>query len=221
MAQQYQPAYYQPPVKQGNGFGVTALVLGIVAIVASIIPILGIAAFILGPLAVIFGIVGLTRAHKPKGTSITGLVLGILSIIIAATVTSVFFGAMSTAMEEGTSGVSQDGAAPPADAKAMTVEAATLLADFEGNEAAADAKYSGQVLEVAGSVSKVDTEFLDDTKYVVRIDDGAEFSFTTVNCNDVPTDQAAAAVPDTDITIRGTFEDGGDLGIELMDCVVL
>lgn len=77
------------------------------------------------------------------------------------------------------------------------------------------------MLEVAGAVSKVDTEFLDDTKYVVRIDDGAEFSFTTVNCNDVPTDQAAAAVPDTDITIRGIFEDGGDLGIELRDCVVL
>ena len=91
---------YSPPLTQvspgqpgnqplrGNGFGTTALVLGIVAVVFAIIPILGFVAFILGPLALIFGGIGLTRKFTKKGTSITGLVLGAVSIIIAIIVTS-------------------------------------------------------------------------------------------------------------------------------------
>lgn len=80
------PNYNQP--LKGNGFGTTALVLGIVAIVFSIIPILGFVAFILGPLALIFGGIGLTRKFTKKGTSITGLVLGAISIIVAIIVTA-------------------------------------------------------------------------------------------------------------------------------------
>lgn len=77
---------YQP--QKGNGFGTTALVLGIVAVVFAIIPILGFVAFILGPLAIIFGGIGLTRKFTKKGTSITGLVLGAVAIVVAIIVTS-------------------------------------------------------------------------------------------------------------------------------------
>ncbi|MHC6231749.1 hypothetical protein ACX5I6_19630 [Arthrobacter sp. MMS24-T111] len=91
---------YSPPLAQGsstpstnqplkgNGFGTTALVLGIVGIVFAIIPILGTVAFILGPLAIIFGAIGLTRKFTKKGTSIAGLILGAVAIIVAIIVTS-------------------------------------------------------------------------------------------------------------------------------------
>ncbi|MDI3195677.1 hypothetical protein QK290_14985 [Pseudarthrobacter sp. AL07] len=115
-------------------------------------------------------------------------------------------------------------AAPPAQAaapEAVPVDAAQLLADFKGNEAAADAKYKGKVLQVTGSVDKVDTEFLDKDQYIVRLDSGDQFSFLHVNCNDVPAAKAAAIVPESTITVRGTFQDGGDLGVELKACEVL
>ncbi|MFC7847078.1 hypothetical protein ACFUTU_01230 [Arthrobacter sp. NPDC057388] len=105
--------------------------------------------------------------------------------------------------------------------KPVSVEAAQLLADFEGNEAAADVKYKGKVLQVTGHVAKVDTEFLDKDQYVVRLDDGSQYSIISVNCNDVASAQAAAVVPDSTVTVQGTFKDGGDLGVEIKDCRVL
>jgi len=91
------PGYNQP--LKGNGFGTTALVLGIVAVVFSVIPILGFVAFILGPLALIFGVIGLTRKFTKKGTSITGLILGALSIIIAIIVTAIVAAAANSVSE--------------------------------------------------------------------------------------------------------------------------
>lgn len=114
-------------------------------------------------------------------------------------------------------------AAAPAQAatEVMAVEAAALLADFEGNEAAADAKYKGKVLQVTGNVSKVDTEFLNKDQYVVKLNDGSQYSFTDVNCNDQTPEQAIAVVIGSTVTVQGAFQDGGDLGVELKDCRVL
>lgn len=91
------PGYKQPA--RGNGFGTTALVLGIVSVVLSIIPIIGFLAFILGPLAIIFGVIGVTRKFTKKGTSITGLILGGVSIIIAIIVTVILAAAASSVNE--------------------------------------------------------------------------------------------------------------------------
>lgn len=82
------PAPGLAPVKQGNGFGVTALILGIIAIIFSFIPLVGIVSFFLGGLAVIFAIIGLTRKNRPKGLSIAGLILGVASIVIAGIITA-------------------------------------------------------------------------------------------------------------------------------------
>lgn len=103
----------------------------------------------------------------------------------------------------------------------VPVQAAQLLADFDGNEAAADAKYKGKVLQVTGHVAEVDTEFLDKDQYVVRLDDGSQFSILHVNCNDLGAAEAAAVVAGSTVTVEGTFQDGGDLGVELKGCRVL
>ncbi len=85
------------PVSRGNGWGITALVLGIVAVVFSFIPVMGMLAFVLGPLAVLFGIIGVTRKFAKKGAAVAGLVLGILSIVIAAIWMAVLSAAVSSA----------------------------------------------------------------------------------------------------------------------------
>ncbi|GAA1661585.1 hypothetical protein GCM10010977_24290 [Citricoccus zhacaiensis] len=89
---QQQPQYGGqpgPPPKTGNGLGVAALVLGIIAIVIAFIPFIGMGSFLLGALAVILGIVGLRKKGLPKGTSIAGLILGALSLIIAGIMTAI------------------------------------------------------------------------------------------------------------------------------------
>lgn len=70
--------------KQKTGFGITALVLGIVGLVLSFIPFINNLAFFLGILGVVFGIVALVT-HNKKGISIAGLVTGILAIVITLT----------------------------------------------------------------------------------------------------------------------------------------
>ncbi|THV34706.1 DUF308 domain-containing protein [Glycomyces buryatensis] len=74
----------QPPVKQGNGFGVTALVLGIFAILGFWLPLINISSIVLGALAIVFAIIGFAVARKREGagnaTAATGLVLGILAV---------------------------------------------------------------------------------------------------------------------------------------------
>jgi hypothetical protein len=87
VAYQPAPAPAAPPVapvKQGNGFGVTALVLGIVAIAGFWIPIVNVISIIIGVIALIFAIIALAKAGsrggKGKGTGGTGLVLAVLAI---------------------------------------------------------------------------------------------------------------------------------------------
>ncbi|MGM0931134.1 MAG: OB-fold protein [Actinomycetota bacterium] len=106
-------------------------------------------------------------------------------------------------------------------ARTVKVDAASLLAEYEGNEAAADEKYQGKVLQVTGTVEKVDTEFWDKDQYVVQLNDGSQWNFIFVNCNDVEKKQAAKIQAGSTVTVRGEFDDGGDLGVEIKDCKVL
>lgn len=100
------PMQQPAPVKQGNGFGVTALVLGIVALVPfSLIPGINLfTAIPIGLLAVIFGIVALAKAGsrggKGKGTGGTGIILGILAILAAIAMTVFVFNALEGAKDE-------------------------------------------------------------------------------------------------------------------------
>lgn len=81
----------QQAVRRGNGWGVTALVLGILAAVLGFIPLVGVVAFGLGPLAIIFGIIGIVRKNRPHGTAIAGLTLGIVGLIVSIVFTSMIY----------------------------------------------------------------------------------------------------------------------------------
>ena len=110
---------------------------------------------------------------------------------------------------------------PEPEPSAVVVTAKHILADFEDNEAMADAKYSGKTIEVTGVVDKVDTEFWNDEEYVIQIGEGGDWVVWTVNCDDQPADVAAQISRGATITVRGEFEDGGDLGVEMKGCEIV
>ena len=82
------PGYAVPGTLQprGNGMATTGGTLGIVGAALSLIPLIGIfIGLVMGVLAIIFGGVGMGRANNlggaGKGMAVTGLVLGILTVI--------------------------------------------------------------------------------------------------------------------------------------------
>ncbi|WP_026924054.1 DUF4190 domain-containing protein [Glycomyces arizonensis] len=89
--------------KRSNGFAVTALVLGIIALVLAFIPIVNIVSFFLAALAIIFGIIGLVasgRRHSGKGMSITGIVLGVVALAVAILMYVLVYNAAEDACED-------------------------------------------------------------------------------------------------------------------------
>lgn len=82
--------YGGPGGSKPKGMAVTALVTGIVGItfglIGMCIPGIGCIAFICAVLAIIFGAIGLSKANKGladgKGMAVTGLVLGIASMVL-------------------------------------------------------------------------------------------------------------------------------------------
>jgi len=91
-AQPVQPGQPYPYAAAGapvsNGLATTGGILGIVGFVAGWIPLFGILfGIVLGILAIVFGSIGLSRSGKlpgamGRGMAITGLVLGILIVIL-------------------------------------------------------------------------------------------------------------------------------------------
>ncbi|GAA3285150.1 DUF4190 domain-containing protein [Nesterenkonia halobia] len=76
-----------PAAPAKKGLGITAMVLGIIAVVIAFIPVLGVGGFILGLVAVVLGIVAVIK-RKGRGQGIAGIITGVLSLIIAGIVTA-------------------------------------------------------------------------------------------------------------------------------------
>ncbi|HDR88058.1 MAG TPA: DUF4190 domain-containing protein [Bacteroidetes bacterium] len=75
----------------GQGLGIAALVLGIVALILAFIPCFGWIALIPGIIAIILAVVALSQASQaraPKGMIIAALVISILGTSVAAVVAS-------------------------------------------------------------------------------------------------------------------------------------
>lgn len=122
--------------------------------------------------------------------------------------------------ESGSSDSGDEAANGGSSSKPIKVTAKKILKEFEENEAAADSKYKGERVRVSGVVDKVDTEFIDEDEYVVRVGAGTDFDLTTVNCDDQSSEAVSSLKKGQDITVVGEFEDGGDLGVELKNCSI-
>ena len=82
-----QPMYAAPGLQRSNGIGTAAGVLGIITAVLMFVPVVNYVSVLLGIMATIFGGVGIRKANRipgtPKGMAVTGLVLGIIGIVIS------------------------------------------------------------------------------------------------------------------------------------------
>lgn len=89
----------QPPVKTGNGLGLAALIVGVVAFVGAFIPFVNFVSGFIAFVGLVLGVIALCLKNKSKGVAIAGtavsLVAMVLSIILAITYTAGFAGAVS------------------------------------------------------------------------------------------------------------------------------
>lgn len=111
-------------------------------------------------------------------------------------------------------------AKPKPAATAIAVTAGALLKEFEDNELTADAKYKGKTLKITGSIEKIDTEVFDENDYVLKLTDGGDFEFLSVDCYDIPNKALAKLKVGQEVTVIGKFKDGGDLGVTVNKCKV-
>lgn len=134
------PSAHHPSTTQPkNGFGIAALVLGIVGIVLGLIPAVGIFfAIVLGLVGIVLGVLGFLRANKGVATNkvmaIIGTVLSVIAIfvgIISLIVSIAFVNSVNDAIEEsqndpvsGAAAPSSADAAPATDGAAPTQQAA-------------------------------------------------------------------------------------------------
>jgi hypothetical protein len=92
------------PGRPSNGFGIASLIVGIFAAVFAFVPFVSYVAIGAGAIAVALGIVGLIAKHRPRGTSIAGLTVGAIGLILAIVMTvlyaAIFFGVSKAVDEE-------------------------------------------------------------------------------------------------------------------------
>ena len=110
--------------------------------------------------------------------------------------------------------------APAQASKPVAVTAGDLIKQFEENELQADAKYKGKTLKITGIVEQIDTELLDEDAYVLDLTGGGDFEILAVHVYDIPTEDLASINKGDKVTVTATFDDGGDLGVDVNDGVL-
>ncbi|WP_051343455.1 DUF4190 domain-containing protein [Pseudonocardia spinosispora] len=101
-------------VEPRNGFGITALVTALVGLVPCLMPVTSFFGVMFGIVAVVFGFLGLGRARRGAATSkrlpLSGLIIGLLTLLLGLVGIGLFFGAVDKLGE--VVGISAE--APPA-----------------------------------------------------------------------------------------------------------
>ena len=84
----------------GNGIGIAGGVCGIVAVVLCWIPFVDYVSIVLGALAIIFGALGIRHANTygggGKGMAITGVVTGIVALVISILFLAIVYAAVTS-----------------------------------------------------------------------------------------------------------------------------
>jgi hypothetical protein len=98
-----QYGYYQPVYavdQKGNGLGLAGGICGIVAVVLCWIPFVDYISIVLGALGIIFGALGIRHANERggalKGMAITGVVTGIVALVISILFLAIVYTAVTS-----------------------------------------------------------------------------------------------------------------------------
>lgn len=122
------PAPQTPTTR--NVVGLVSVILAVVGFALAIIPFLGVVGWPLLVAALVLGIVGLTRKGQAKGTSIAGLVLSVLAMILAPII--------AIAILAGSAGSSEPTSSDESDAPAAVEEQPADETAAEPEEPAAE-----------------------------------------------------------------------------------
>ena len=94
------PPYYPPPMppQRSNGLATGGFVVALIGAVLSIVPFLGVVAWVIAPIGLILSSIGLTRARQQggRGLALSGVVLGLVALVICSLWLIGFVGASST-----------------------------------------------------------------------------------------------------------------------------
>ncbi|CAN5267902.1 hypothetical protein BH09ACT1_BH09ACT1_12100 [soil metagenome] len=100
------PAEQLPQPKAGNGFGLAALILGIVTMAGFAIPFVNFVSIGTGVIGLALGIIGMIIKFRPRKAALAGVILSglglILSIILVVVYTAAFAGAVKAVSDSGT-----------------------------------------------------------------------------------------------------------------------
>jgi hypothetical protein len=158
--QQNPPAAVAPTtIKKGNGFGIAALIVGIIAILGAWIPFLNFISLVFAIIALVLGAVGLLLGilkKRSKGLSIAGLALAVISIIVFAASYSVASSVLDAALD--------DEAVTEAIADAATDAIADAAAGADESSAESSGDQSTDSSEEASEYFKDNVLQLDDAK---------------------------------------------------------
>ncbi len=161
------------PAKKGLSIlGVLSLIQGILALLVSFIPCIGAFAIIGGVIGLLLGVIGLIVAGKSnhgKGLPIAGIIVSIISMIIAG-IWILFMAGMSAVTPSTlttSTGTMPTVTMPTSGTGTVKVEAAKLLEDYADDEDKASKAYKGKTLEVSGVMTTVNSA--DKKAIVVRM----------------------------------------------------
>jgi hypothetical protein len=73
--------------KRQSALGITSMILGIIAIIISFVPFLNIISLPTAVVAIVFGIITVIRISVKKAFAISGIILSVLAIVIAFSIT--------------------------------------------------------------------------------------------------------------------------------------
>ena len=169
-----------PRPKGANVCGVIALILGIIGLVLSLIPCIGVIGLPLAAVGLVLGVVGIFTAGNTtgRGMPIAGTCVSLAALLIAGG-WLFFFGymgkksqqrieVMQKEMDAQVKAEQERMRAQEEEAKkkerelregpAVTVTAEKLYEDYDANLLKADTAYKDKVLEVTGTVLKVERE---------------------------------------------------------------
>jgi hypothetical protein len=94
----YAPA--APAPRGTNGFGIAALILGILAILGAAFPFVNVVSGILALAGLILGIIGLTRKGTGKGTAVAGTIISGVALIITIVASIIFFATINAVVDD-------------------------------------------------------------------------------------------------------------------------
>ncbi len=131
---------------------------------------------------------------------------------IARTLTIVGLGLIAMACK------GKDGSASEPVAAAVTVDVATLVADYKANEVRGDAKYKGKRVQVTGIVGDIKKNAFD--QIYVELGQGKQFDMETAQCHfpKESTEKAAMLDKGTTITVDCKCEGKIITFVNLADC---